>query len=158
MCTDSNEKRLPRLRQNLERLNAAEATIAVHDWTQPAPPAWHNSFDGILLDVPCSNTGVIRRRVDVRWRLQAPDIDALVRTQRLILENALPCLKPGGRIVYSTCSLEPAENLGQVEAFLAAHPELTLQSTRDALPFRDHTDGAFAARVGAQSSRPILLT
>ncbi len=153
VCTDSNEKRLPRLRQNLERLNAAEATIAVHDWTQPAPPAWHNSFDGILLDVPCSNTGVIRRRVDVRWRLQAPDIDALVRTQRLILENALPCLKPGGRIVYSTCSLEPAENLGQIEAFLAAHPELTLQATRDALPFRDHTDGAFAARVGAQSSR-----
>ena len=152
VCTDSNEKRLPRLRQNLARLNAAEATIAVHDWTQPAPPAWHNSFDGILLDVPCSNTGVIRRRVDVRWRLQAPDIVALVATQRQILENALPCLKPGGRIVYSTCSLEHAENLGQIEAFLAAHPALKLHSTRDALPFRDHTDGAFAACVGAQPS------
>ena len=149
VCTDSNEKRLPRLRQNLTRLHAAEATIAVHDWTQPAPPAWHGAFDGILLDVPCSNTGVLRRRVDVRWRLQAPDIDALVRTQRLILENALPCLKSGGRLVYSTCSLEHAENLGQIEAFLAAHPTLTLHSTRDALPFRDHTDGAFAARIGA---------
>ncbi|KAB2640226.1 MAG: 16S rRNA (cytosine(967)-C(5))-methyltransferase RsmB [Verrucomicrobia bacterium] len=149
VCTDSNEKRLPRLRDNLTRLHAADATIAVHDWTLPAPPAWHAAFDGILLDVPCSNTGVMRRRVDVRWRLQAPDIEALVRTQRLILENALPCLKPGGRLVYSTCSLEHAENLGQIEAFLAAHPDLTLQGTREALPFRDQTDGAFAARIGA---------
>ena len=151
VCTDSNEKRLPRLQQNLTRLHAAAATIAVHDWTQPAPPAWHGAFDGILLDVPCSNTGVLRRRVDVRWRLQAPDIEALVRTQRLILENALPCLKPGGRLVYSTCSLEHSENLGQIEAFVAAHPGLTLHSTRDALPFRDHSDGAFAARLGAWS-------
>jgi 16S rRNA (cytosine967-C5)-methyltransferase len=150
-CTDSNEKRLPRLRQNLERLNAADATIALHDWTQPAPPAWHSSFDGILLDVPCSNTGVLRRRVDVRWRLQAPDIANLVQTQRKILEHALPCLKPGGRLVYSTCSLEHAENLGQIEAFLTAHPDLTLHSTREALPFRDHTDGAFAARIGLPS-------
>ncbi len=150
VCTDSNEKRLPRLRQNLTRLHAAEATIVVHDWTQPAPPAWHASFDGILLDVPCSNTGVLRRRVDVRWRLQAPDIDALVRTQHQILENALPCLKPGGRLVYSTCSLEHSENMGQMEAFLADHSNLTLHSTREALPFRDHTDGAFAACIGAQ--------
>jgi 16S rRNA (cytosine967-C5)-methyltransferase len=153
VCTDSNEKRLPRLQQNLERLNAAEAAIAVHDWTQPAPAVWHGSFDGILLDVPCSNTGVLRRRVDVRWRLQAPDIANLVQTQRKILDHALPCLKPGGRLVYSTCSLEHAENLGQIEAFLAAHPDLTLHSTREALPFRDHTDGAFAARLGAPPSR-----
>jgi 16S rRNA (cytosine967-C5)-methyltransferase len=146
-CTDSNPKRLPRLQQNLERLHAGAATIACHDWTQPAPAGWHGAFDGILLDVPCSNTGVIRRRVDVRWRLQAPDIDQLVRTQRRILENALPCLKPGGRLVYSTCSIEPAENLGQIEGLLAAHPELTLAGTREALPFRDHTDGAFAACV-----------
>lgn len=144
-CTDSNEKRLPRLRQNLERLHAGAATIETHDWTQAAPARWHGAFDGILLDVPCSNTGVIRRRVDVRWRLQATDIDQLVRTQRLILENALLCLKPGGRLVYSTCSLEPAENLGQIEGFLAAHPELALVGSREALPFRDDTDGAFAA-------------
>lgn len=144
-CTDSNEKRLPRLRENLERLHAGAATIATHDWTQPAPAHWHGAFDGILLDVPCSNTGVIRRRVDVRWRLQAPDIAKLAATQRLILEHALPCLKPGGRLVYSTCSIEPAENGDLIEAFLTIHPELTLQGTREALPFRDATDGAFAA-------------
>ncbi len=148
-ATDSNEKRLPRLRQNLERLHAGDATIAIHDWTQPAPPAWHGAFDGILLDVPCSNTGVIRRRVDARWRLQAPDIEKLVHTQRLLLEQALPCLKPGGRLVYSTCSIEPAENLGQIEAFLTDHPGLSLTATREALPFRDHTDGAFAACIQA---------
>jgi 16S rRNA (cytosine967-C5)-methyltransferase len=151
VCTDSNEKRLPRLEENLERLHAGKASIAVHDWTQPAPTAWHNSFDGILLDVPCSNTGVIRRRVDVRWRLQAPDIDQIAITQRKILENAIVCLKPGGRIVYSTCSIEHTENLGLVEAFLADHPDYELVASRDALPFRDQTDGAFAARIERKS-------
>jgi 16S rRNA (cytosine967-C5)-methyltransferase len=154
VCTDSNEKRLPRLEENLERLHAGKATIAVHDWTRPAPEKWHHRFDGILLDVPCSNTGVIRRRVDVRWRLQAPDIERIAITQRKILENALACLKPGGRIVYSTCSIERDENLGLVEAFLADHPELELRVTRDALPFRDHTDGAFAARIEWKSAIP----
>jgi 16S rRNA (cytosine967-C5)-methyltransferase len=147
VCTDSNEKRLPRLQENLQRLHAGKAIIAVHDWTKPAPPAWHAAFDGILLDVPCSNSGVIRRRVDVRWRLQAPNIAKIALTQRKILDHALPCLKPGGRLVYSTCSLEHEENRGQVAAFLADHPGLHLHSTREALPFRDHTDGAFAARI-----------
>ena len=147
LCTDSNEKRLPRLQDNLARLHCGKAAIAVHDWTKPAPAEWIGAFDGILLDVPCSNTGVIRRRVDVRWRLQAPDIAKIAITQRKILENALPCLKPGGRLVYSTCSIEHEENLGQVEAFLAGHPDFKLHSTREALPFRDQTDGAFAARI-----------
>jgi 16S rRNA (cytosine967-C5)-methyltransferase len=154
LCTDSNEKRLPRLQENLARLHAGNATIAVHDWTHPAPPEWHDSFDAILLDVPCSNTGVIRRRVDVRWRLQAPDIEKIAITQRKILENSLVCLKPSGRIVYSTCSIEHDENLGLIEAFLADHPELTLHSMRDALPFRDQTDGAFAARIERKLSIP----
>lgn len=145
VCTDSNEKRLPRLEENLARLHAGKAEIAVHDWTQPAPAKWHGHFDGILLDVPCSNTGVVRRRVDVRWRLQAPDIEKIAQTQRKILENAIACLKPNGRLVYSTCSIEKEENLGQVEAFLADHPEFSLVASADALPFRDQTDGAFAA-------------
>lgn len=147
LCTDSNEKRLPRLQENLLRLHAGEAETAVHDWAKPAPEQWHGAFDAILLDVPCSNTGVIRRRVDVRWRLQAPDIERLVITQRKILEAALPCLKPGGRLVYSTCSIEKAENQAQVDSFLADHPELELVETRDALPHRDGTDGAFAALI-----------
>jgi len=154
VCTDSNAKRLPRLHDNLTRLHAANATISVHDWTQPAPPEWHAAFDAILLDVPCSNTGVIRRRVDVRWRLQAPDIAHLVRTQRQILDHALPCLKPGGRLVYSTCSLEHEENRDQVTAFLTSNPQLKLHSIREALPFRDQTDGAFAARIELVEATP----
>ena len=144
-CTDSNAKRLPRLQQNLARLHAGDADVSLHDWAEPAPAEWHGTFDGILLDVPCSNTGVIRRRVDVRWRLQVADIARIAITQRKILENALPCLKPGGRIVYSTCSIEHEENKDLVDAFVASHPDVELLETREALPFRDGTDGAFAA-------------
>src|SRR5690606_247251 len=107
---DSNEKRLPRLRENLKRLHCGAAETAVHDWSKPSPEAWRGRFDAILLDVPCSNTGVFRRRVDVRWRLRPSDIADLVALQRSILANALPCLKPGGRLVYSTCSIEREEN------------------------------------------------
>jgi 16S rRNA (cytosine967-C5)-methyltransferase len=154
VCTDSNEKRLPRLEQNLERLHAGNAKVSVHDWTQPAPAAWHGAFDAILLDVPCSNTGVIRRRVDVRWRLQPNDINKIVLTQRKILENAIPCLKPGGRIVYSTCSIEAEENMKQIEAFLTDHPEFEMTAHAEALPFRDQTDGAFAACLKGRDISP----
>lgn len=147
VCTDSNEKRLPRLQENLERLHAGKADISTHDWTKPAPAEWHGAFDGILLDVPCSNTGVIRRRVDVRWRLQPQDIERITVTQRKILENALPCLKPGGRLVYSTCSIDRMENQEVVESFLSEHPELVLEESREVYPFRDGTDGAYAARI-----------
>lgn len=146
-CTDSNEKRLPRLRENLQRLHAGASSVEAHDWTMPAPAKWHGAFDAILLDVPCSNTGVIRRRVDVRWRLQPQDIERIALTQRCILENALPCLKPGGRIVYSTCSIEPMENEELIDAFLRDHPGCALEGSRSSLPFRDGADGAFAARI-----------
>jgi 16S rRNA (cytosine967-C5)-methyltransferase len=145
LCTDSNDKRLPRLRENLERLHCGDAQIEVHDWSRPAPEKWHGAFDAILLDVPCSNTGVFRRRVDVRWRLRPADITALAKLQRQILENALPCLKPGGRIVYSTCSIDAEENEELIAAFLGEHPDFELAGSRQALPQRDGTDGAYAA-------------
>lgn len=145
VCTDSNEKRLPRLRENLERLHITPGEVACHDWTKPAPEKWHGRFDAILLDVPCSNTGVLRRRVDVRWRLGQKDIDALTVIQNSILENAVPCLAPGGRIVYSTCSIEAEENEDRVADFIAGHPGFRLAEQRQALPQVDGTDGAFAA-------------
>lgn len=147
VCSDSNEKRLPRLRQNLQRLHFGDVEVFCHDWTKPAPEKWQGHFDAILLDVPCSNTGVFRRRVDVRWRLQASGITDLTRIQRAILKNALPCLNPGGRLVYSTCSIESEENEDLVKAFVEDHPQLTLAETRQALPQQDGTDGAFAARL-----------
>jgi 16S rRNA (cytosine967-C5)-methyltransferase len=143
-CTDSNEKRLPRLEENLSRLHIQADEISVHDWRKPAPERFHGAFDAILLDVPCSNTGVIRRRVDVRWRLQPSDIDDLAVIQTEILNNALPCLKPGGRIVYSTCSIEDTENIELVKAFAVTHG-LKLGKTIRILPTEHGTDGAFAA-------------
>jgi len=143
-CTDSNEKRLPRLEENLSRLHIQADEISVHDWRKPAPERFHGAFDAILLDVPCSNTGVIRRRVDVRWRLQPSDIDDLAVIQTEILNNSLPCLKPGGRIVYSTCSIEDAENTDLVKAFAVTHG-LKLGKSVRILPTEQGTDGAFAA-------------
>jgi 16S rRNA (cytosine967-C5)-methyltransferase len=147
LCTDSNEKRLPRLEENLQRLHVTGVEVKVHDWNQPAPAEWVGVFDGVLLDVPCSNTGVIRRRVDVRWRIQPHDIEQLVVTQRRILENASSCVNSGGRLVYSTCSIDEDENSGVVNAFLTDHPEWKLVDERVVLPFRDGTDGAYAARL-----------
>jgi len=146
-CTDSNPKRLPRLQENLQRLHITDAKVQAHDWTKSAPAEWHEAFDAILLDVPCSNTGVIRRRVDVRWRLKPLDIETIRHTQLQILANALPCLRPGGRIVYSTCSIEDSENRELVRDFLAEHEELKLVNDRRILPFEHHTDGAYAARI-----------
>ena len=145
LCCDSNEKRLPRLQENLDRCGVAMAEVRQHDWTAPAPAEWLEAFDAVLLDVPCSNTGVLRRRVDARWRLQKSDLESLVKLQREILEAAAPCVKPGGRFVYSTCSVDPEENIEQVKAFARDHPEFHLGESKQILPFVDETDGAFAA-------------
>lgn len=146
-CTDSNEKRLPRLEQNLSRLGVENIKVFAHDWTQPAPVEWHGKFNAILADVPCSNTGVIRRRVDVKWRLKPEQISELVILQKTILENLLPCLAEGGRLIYSTCSIDPEENEDVVSAFLKEHPSLICERQVEITPFKDETDGAFAAQL-----------
>jgi 16S rRNA (cytosine967-C5)-methyltransferase len=146
-CTDSNEKRIPRLNTNLERLGVKIATVKTQDWTQPAPAEWHGTFDAILLDVPCSNTGVMRRRLDARWRLRGEDIVNLTHIQEAILENALPCLKKGGRLVYSTCSIEPDENHDLVTRWIQNHPDWEIETEQQSLPFRDNSDGAYAALI-----------
>ena len=145
LCTDSNEKRLPRLTENLARLGVTISSVAAFDWTTTPPESWHRRFDAILLDVPCSNTGVLRRRVDVRWRLQADQLAELLQIQARILTHALPCLKPEGRLVYSTCSIQDEENAGQIARFLEQHPEFAMVDSRHLLPFRDGVDGAYAA-------------
>jgi len=145
VCMDSNEKRLPRLLENLDRCGVEIAEVSTHDWTEPAPEALHDLFDAVLLDVPCSNTGVLRRRVDARWRLQKTDIADLNVIQNAILKQAALCVKPGGRIVYSTCSIDPEENLELVTRFVEADPEFSLVESKQLFPFQDQTDGAFAA-------------
>ncbi len=104
-------------------------------------------FDRILLDVPCSNTGVLRRRPDARWRFSERRQQKLCAVQHALLANMLRRLAPGGRLVYSTCSLEPEENLRQVELALANAQDVRLEKTAERLPTRDSTDGAFAAAI-----------
>lgn len=145
IATDSNPKRITRLQENLDRSHVKIAEVEEHDWLTPPPQKWLGSFDGILLDLPCSNTGVLRRRVDARWRLQPEHFSALEKTQLAIVENALPCLKKNGRLVYSTCSLDQSENNAAVEKILQAHPELTLEKQIIITPQDHGTDGAFAA-------------
>lgn len=147
LCTDSNEKRLPRLEENLENLGISIAKVETHDWTTPAPEAWHGKFDAILLDVPCSNTGVMRRRLDARWRLQAADITIVTEIQKLILKHALPCIKSTGRIVYSTCSIERDENYDVVSQCLLEQSGWKISKEHQAFPFKDNTDGAYAACI-----------
>ena len=147
LCTDSNEKRLPRLLRNLKKLGVEIAETEAFDWTNPAPAKWHNHFDAILLDVPCSNTGVLRKRVDARWRMSEESIRDVAGLQRLILSNAVACLKPGGRLVYSTCSIDKEENTDLVEKFVAEHDDLEFTKETIAHPASHETDGAYAALI-----------
>ena len=151
LCMDSNEKRLSRLNENLERCGVEIAEVSCHDWTKEAPQDLHGFFDAILLDVPCSNTGVLRRRVDARWRIQKVDLEDLIRIQNQILEQAVKCLKPGGRLVYSTCSIDAEENIELVTRFVESHSDLVLEKSEQLLPFRDRSDGAFAALLRRNS-------
>lgn len=145
LCTDSNPKRIPRLLENLDNLNVKIAETEVFDWTESAPQKWHNHFDGILLDVPCSNTGVLRKRIDARWRITPENFTQLRELQLNILENTLPCIKPGGRIIYSTCSIDAEENIDLIQHFLTTHPEFELTKEQQITPFQNQTDGAYAA-------------
>lgn len=104
-------------------------------------------FDRILVDAPCSNTGVMRRRVDLRWRISAEEMTRLQKTQTDLLQQAATRLKPGGVLVYSTCSLEPEENSELIKKFLEANHNFTLETERQLLPFADGVDGAFVAKL-----------
>lgn len=149
LAMDASPARLETVRQNMNRLGIRGVKTDVIDWLRASKGQLANlgTFDGILLDVPCSNTGVIRRRVDVRWRLRPDEFANLQRQQLTMAEACLPLLKPGGRLVYSTCSIEPEENRGVVDRLLERHgKKIELEETAESLPWRDGFDGAFAAR------------
>jgi 16S rRNA (cytosine967-C5)-methyltransferase len=141
---DSSEDRLKLVKENCVRLGVTCVQPICH-----LPSAiGYSQFDRILLDAPCSNTGVLRRRVDLRWRIRPEEITRLAAAQLELLKQAAPLLKPGGTLVYSTCSLEPEENAAVVKAFLAAHPAFALDRERELIPFKDHADGGYVARLG----------
>ena len=134
-----NPKRRRKLEENLRR-------VGVEVEVETSKPQNLKTFPKILVDAPCSNTGVLRRRPDARWNWSVEKLEALVKLQAEILDQVEPLVAPGGTLVYSTCSNEPEENLEQVNAFLSRHPDFTLDVTRESVPFESGHDGAFAAR------------
>jgi 16S rRNA (cytosine967-C5)-methyltransferase len=145
LARDADPDRLQMLRENCERLGATCVDIVPAD--APWPDWAREGFDRVLVDVPCSNTGVLRRRVDLRWRLQGEELQRLPSTQLDLLRQAAQHVRPGGLVLYSTCSLEPEENEHVVRAFLQTVPGFRLEYERILLPFVDGVDGAYVARL-----------
>jgi 16S rRNA (cytosine967-C5)-methyltransferase len=143
IACDLDPARLRLVKDNCARLGVT----CVEAISNPQSAIRNPQFDRILIDAPCSNTGVMRRRVDLRWRVSEAEILRLQKTQLELLNQAAPQLKPGGVLVYSTCSLEPEENSVVVQQFLAANPGFKLEAERQLLPFADGVDGAYVARL-----------
>ncbi|HZE09077.1 MAG TPA: 16S rRNA (cytosine(967)-C(5))-methyltransferase RsmB [Gemmatimonadaceae bacterium] len=154
---DKSIARLQRLLANERRLETTNIYPFVGDARHPAV----RPVDAVLIDVPCTGTGTFRRHPDARWRLRISDLAVMSALQKTILRAAAEAVKPGGLLVYSTCSLEPEENDAQVDAFLSDNlgwileppppgsvsPDLLDRGRLRVLPQRHGTDGAFAARL-----------
>lgn len=157
VAVDKSEHRLARLLDNRARLEAHNLFVAVGDARMPVV----RDADVVLIDVPCTGTGTFRRHPDARWRLKISDLSVMSALQGTILRAAAKVVRPGGLLIYSTCSLEPEENELQVDAFLKSNPEWSLEpppagsvppETIDkgylrVLPQLHGSDGAFAARL-----------
>lgn len=157
ITADRSFARMRRVVANVRRLEARGVLPLVADARHPAI----RPMDAVLVDVPCTGTGTFRRHPDARWRLKVSDLAVMAALQRSIIRAAASVVRPGGLLVYSTCSLEPEENDAQVERFLSDNagwqleppPDGTVPSTvMDAgrlrvLPQKHGTDGAFAARL-----------
>lgn len=159
---DIDEKRLMRVQENLERLQLS-AELVAGDASKPAQ--WlselnHQEFDRILLDAPCSATGVIRRHPDIKWLRKAEDISALAELQGQILQSMWQLLKPGGTLIYATCSVLPQENSEQISKFLIANSDaklIDMPESKDAigwqiLPNQNGMDGFYYAKLEKAAS------
>ncbi len=155
---DIEQGRLTRVKENLERLNLT-ANVITGDASQTENWWQGEQFDRILLDAPCSGTGVIRRHPDIKWLRKAPDIDALVLLQQQILHSIWALLKPGGTLLYATCSVLPEENSEQIKRFIEQATDANLVSVTETsdsigwqlLPGEQNMDGFYYALL----SKPI---
>ena len=170
IATDVLEKRLRRSTERFRRAGLHNIeTRALSSARDPWIKRHKDSFDRVLVDVPCSGTGTWRRNPDARWRPMGPGLERLLELQKEILESAARLVAPGGRLVYATCSLLDAENTTQIDCFLATHPEFsrvplgqvwseTLSGPPPSnegpdfrlFPGRDNTDGFYAAILARQ--------
>lgn len=156
VAVDFDAKRLERVQQNLDRLSLHAKVI--HGDAANIDSWWQgDKFDRILLDAPCSATGVIRRHPDIKWLRKQADIEELATLQSQILDHCWQWLKPGGTLLYATCSILPQENAEQISAFVARTADATLepitqQTHRDDIgwqitPGQDNMDGFYYARL-----------
>lgn len=162
VAVDKYDVRLNLIRQAAERNSVSIIETMEGDATELA----HEPVDKVLVDAPCSGLGTLSKKPDIKWKREPEDIQKLIVTQRAILENASRLVRPGGVIVYSTCTIEPEENQDIVKAFLLDHPEFTLDHAGQYLPPRvvdeegflatfphkHRMDGAFGARLVKKES------
>ena len=153
LAVDVDAKRLSRVYENLERL-CMKAQVKQGDGRFPSQWCGNQQFDRILLDAPCSATGVIRRHPDIKWLRRDRDIAELAQLQAEILDATWAHLKSGGTLVYATCSILPEENSEQIAAFLKRTPDATLDETgnqerpgKQNLPSAEEGDGFFYAKL-----------
>jgi len=149
LACDTDLERLRRLRQGLARLSLGDRTgVVLCDAALALVPS---SFDGVLADVPCSNTAVLAQRPEARWRFTLASLRSLEALQARVLRGCAARVRPGGRLVYSTCSLEPEENHRRITAFLSEHSDFRLEEELESFPEPDGTqgpvDGGYAARL-----------
>jgi 16S rRNA (cytosine967-C5)-methyltransferase len=156
VAMDFHEDRIKTLTENLKRMQLADVEVTRGDATQERhlnricgrrPP------NRILLDVPCTNTGVLRRRPDARWRFSPGRLAEMVRVQRAMLDCTSKFLKPGGVLVYSTCSLESEECEDMIESWLKEHKKFRLLKKARTFPPGPQTDGTYAAAIAKSASR-----
>lgn len=151
---DIEEKRLLRVKENLTRLNLTAKVIAAD---ASKPELWwdNQQYDRILLDAPCTGTGVIRRHPDIKWLRKATDIKALTLLQQQILKNIWSLLKPGGTLLYVTCSILPEENCEQIQQFISENNDaelIAIENTQQKigwqiLPNEQSMDGFYYAKL-----------
>lgn len=160
LACDLHENKLRRIREGAERLGLTCVQTAAADG-RVLRPEWAEGFDAVLVDAPCSGLGIIRKKPDIRWKM-AGDLFALPVVQHDILDNAASYVRPGGVLVYSTCTILPEENGQTVDAFLAEHPDFSrenfsLPSLREVpgeitlWPQRHGTDGFYICRMRRQA-------
>lgn len=162
IAVDKYDAKIIRLKENAERLGVTNI-----EYVQDDASDFQNDiittqrFDKILLDVSCSGLGVLSKKPDIRWKREVEDILSLSRYQMMLLENAVKYLKPGGVLVYSTCTIEPEENMELIKEFLTTHTELSIDDASkyvskdivnqdgciETYPHRHNLDGSFAARL-----------
>ncbi len=149
VAVERNPRRAAELQRTVERLRAQECIrVVLGDAAQPL--RGEAPFDRVLVDPPCSGLGTLQARADLRWRVGPQDVAQLARTQAAILAAGAAAVRPGGVLVYSTCTISQTENQSQILAFLESNPGFSLDDEVLTLPHRDHTAGFFIARLRRQ--------